>query len=73
MSFGLGKEFSESTPNLCRFRCVLIIYLIRYELGISSTTDDMDMMVACPSTLAVVPRLDRDHTQAEDVLIIAWM
>ncbi len=39
MNFRLGNVFSESTPNLCRFRCVFIIYLIRYELGITQTTD----------------------------------
>jgi hypothetical protein len=42
MSFRLGNVFSKSTPNLCRFRYVLIIYLIRYELGIPQTTDDWE-------------------------------
>jgi hypothetical protein len=39
MSSRLGNVFSLSTPSLCWFRSLLIIYLIRYELGIPQTAD----------------------------------
>jgi hypothetical protein len=55
MSFRLGNAFSESTPNLCRFRCVLITCLIRYELGIPQTTDECLLNCSLPQLLVAHP------------------